>query len=89
MPSDEYPWGYNYYICDEALSALFEQEKTETDPAKRQALFHEITKLMTEKVYYLGIWEDPDVWIVNPRLTGYKFSGVTPFYNIHEWDVTE
>jgi ABC-type transport system substrate-binding protein len=36
-----------------------------------------------------GIWEDLDVWIVNPRVTNCKFSGVNPSFNIVEWDVTE
>jgi len=26
---------------------------------------------------------------MNPNLTGYKFSGVTAFYNIAEWDITQ
>jgi hypothetical protein len=43
---------------------------------------------MHDNVLYLGIWEDGDIWVVSPYLTGYKFSGVTPFFNIPEWDVT-
>ena len=54
-----------------------------------QHYIHQITKYMHDNVYYLGIWDDGDVWIVNPRLTDYKFSGVNPFFNIMEWDVTE
>jgi peptide/nickel transport system substrate-binding protein len=89
LPSDEYPWGGNYFVCDETLDQLFQDQIVMVNSAERQAAFHEITKLMHENVYYLGMWEDPDVWIVNPRLSGYAFSGITPFYNIMEWDVTE
>jgi peptide/nickel transport system substrate-binding protein len=87
LATDEYPWGYNYYICDEALDALFQEQVVTTDLDARIAIFHEITKYMHDNLYYLGIWEDPDVWIVNPALTDVKFSGVTPFYNMAEWDI--
>jgi peptide/nickel transport system substrate-binding protein len=87
IPSDENPYGFNYFVCDETLDALFKQQLTTVDPAARAEIFHQITKYMHDNVYYLGIWDDGDVWIVNPRLTGYKFSGVNPFFNIMEWDV--
>jgi peptide/nickel transport system substrate-binding protein len=89
MVSDDYPWGYNYYICDETLDALFQEQLVTVDAAARMEIFHEITSYMHENVYYLGIWDDPDVWVVNPRISGYLFSGVSPFFNIDEWDVTE
>jgi len=88
LASEENPWGYNYFVCDETLDALFQQQLVTVDPAARIAIFHEITQYLHDNVYYLGIWEDPDVWIVNPRVSGYKFSGVTPFFNIAEWDLT-
>lgn len=89
LPTDENPWGYNYYICDETLDALFQAQIVEVDQDARIELFHEISKYMHDNVYYLGIWDDPDVWIISPRLTGYEFSGVTPFFNITEWDIAE
>lgn len=87
MATDEYPWGYNYFICDEYLDGLMQEQVVTTDPAARIAIFHDITKYMHDNLYYMGIWDDPDVWIVNPALSNYKFSGVTPFYNIAEWDL--
>ena len=89
MVSDDYPWGYNYFICDEYLDGLFQEQLVTTDPAARVEIFHDITKYMHENVYFLNIWDDPDVWIVSPNLTGYKFSGVTAFYNMAEWDFVE
>jgi peptide/nickel transport system substrate-binding protein len=89
LATDDYPWGYNYFICDEYLDGLFQEQVVTTDPVARQKIFHDITKYMHENVYFLNIWDDPDVWIVNPDLTGYKFSGVTCFYNINEWDFVE
>jgi peptide/nickel transport system substrate-binding protein len=89
MPNEESPWGANYFGCDETLDALFQEQITILDPEERAAVIQEITKYMHDNVYWLGLWDDPDMWIVSPRLTGVKFSGVTPFYNIMEWDLTE
>ena len=89
LPDDENPWGYNYYICDEELDALLQAQLVETDPTKRVEIFHDITKYMHDNVYWFGLYVDPDMWIVNSNLTGVKFSGVTPFYNIMEWDFAE
>jgi peptide/nickel transport system substrate-binding protein len=89
LPDDENPWGYNYYICDEELDALFQQQLTEFDPAARVELFHQISQIVHDKVYWYGLYVDPDIWIVSPSLTGVKFSGVTPFFNIMEWDIAE
>jgi len=88
VPTVDNPWGWNYYICDEYLDGLFAEQAQTIDQAARIEIFHEITKYMHDNVYYLGIWEDPDTWVVNPaRVSGYKFSGVTPFFNINEWDI--
>jgi ABC-type transport system substrate-binding protein len=86
LPSADNPFGYNYYGCDEALDALFQAQIIETDPAARQAIFHEISKYMHDNVLWYGVYSDPDLWVVNSNLTNVKFSGVTPFYNIWEWD---
>lgn len=89
VPDDENPWGYNYFGCDEELDALFQAQIIETDPDKRVEIFHEITKYMYDNVYWFGLYVDPDMWIVSSDLTGVKFSGVTPFYNIMEWDFSK
>jgi peptide/nickel transport system substrate-binding protein len=89
VPSDANPYGFNYFVCDPSLDAMFKEEVVTVDAAARTAIFHQITRYMHDNVYFLGIWDDGDVWIVNPSLTGVKFSGVTPFFNITEWDITQ
>jgi peptide/nickel transport system substrate-binding protein len=89
IPTDDNPWGYNYYGCDETLDELFRRQLATIDPEERIQIVQEIGKHIHDQVYWLGMWEDPDYWMVGERLTGVKFSGVTPFYNIMEWDVTE
>jgi hypothetical protein len=53
------------------------------------ATFHEITKYMHDNLYWIGIWDDPDVWVMPPYITGVKYSGVSSFFNIEEWDITQ
>lgn len=89
IPTDDSPWGANYFGCDEYLDGLFQQQITMIDPEERTKMIQDITQYMHENVYWLGLWDDPDYWIVGPRLAGVKFSGVTPFFSIMEWDVTE
>lgn len=88
IPTDEYPSGANsFYLCDEELDALMTQQATQLDPAERQKTISQINQIFHDKVYWVGVWQDPDVWATSSRLTGVKFSGVTPFFNIAEWDV--
>ncbi len=89
LPDDENPWGYNYYLCDEELDALFQQQLTEFDPAARAEIFHQITKHVHDQVYWYGLYVDPDIWVVSPNLSNVTLSGVTPFYSIMNWDLTE
>jgi peptide/nickel transport system substrate-binding protein len=87
IPDDENPWGYNYFGCDEYLSELFELQLVTINAEERAEIFHEITKYIHDQVYWLGMWVDPDYWMVGERLSGVKFSGVTPFYNVIEWGI--
>ncbi len=87
LANDESPWGYNYFGCDETLDALFQQQLVTVNAAERAEIIQEISTYMHDQVYWLGMWMDPDYWIVGERLSGVKFSGVTPFYNIIEWDL--
>ncbi len=90
IPSDENPAGVNWQaVCDEELDGLFQLQATQVDPAERQQTFHKITRLIYEKVYWLGVWEDPDIWAVGPRLQNVRLSGATPFFNIVEWDLSQ
>ena len=88
IPSDDYPAGGNwFFMCDEELDALIQLQSTQVDAAERQKTISQINQIFFDKVYWLGLWQDPDVWAVGARLTGVKFSGVTPLFNITEWDL--
>ena len=89
IPSAEQPSGLNQqFICDKELDGLFQLQKTQVNVTERQATFQKITKLMYDKVYWLGLWQDPDYWLIGKRLTNVTFSGVTPLYSIKDWDLT-
>ena len=86
IPTDESPAGLNaQFICDEELDGLFQLQSTQVDFNARVETFHKITKIMFDKVYWLSIWLDPDIWAVGARLNNVKLSGATPFYNVEEW----
>ncbi len=90
IPSDENPTGTNWSaICDEELVALFKAQSTQVDFATRQQTFYQISKLIFDKVYWMGIWQDPDLWGVNQRLANVRLSGGTPFFNIMEWELAK
>ncbi len=90
IPSEENPQGSNWQrFCDEELDALFKLQLTQGNPEERQQTFWQISRIMFEKVYWMGLWSDPDLWGVSSRLTGVKISGVTPFFNIMEWDLVQ
>lgn len=90
IPSDDYPDGSNWMrFCDETLDGLFLQQATQTNVEERQQTFQEISQFIHDNVIWLGMWEDPDVWAVSNRLQNVRFSGVTPFFSIAEWDISE
>jgi peptide/nickel transport system substrate-binding protein len=87
IPSEESPWGMNFFICDEYLDGLFQRQLVTLDPQERKEIFWEISKYMHDQVYWLGLYVDPDYWMVGERLANVKISPVTPFFNIVEWDI--
>jgi len=88
IPTEDNPSGENwFYICDEELDALIKLQSTQVDANTRKETISKINQLFYDKVYMLGLWQDPDVYAVSPRLQNAKFSGVTMFYNIAEWDL--
>jgi ABC-type transport system substrate-binding protein len=75
-------------MCDPDLDALFAKQTTQVDFAERQQTFWEICEIMHENVYWLGVWQDPDLFALGARIQNAKLSGASPFFNIMEWDLT-
>ena len=90
IPTAEKPSGTNsMFLCDPELDALIKQQATQMNADERQKTIQKINQIFHDKVYWLGLWQDPDVWVYNSKLQNVKFSGVTPFFNIMEWDITQ
>jgi peptide/nickel transport system substrate-binding protein len=88
IPSNEKPTGTNWSaVCDKDLDQLFQDQASQIDFKTRQQTFFKITRMIFDKAYWIGFWQDPDQWAVSDKLTNVKLSGVTPFYNIAEWDL--
>ena len=90
IPSDESPAGVNTTgLCDPVLEELFVKQETQVDFAERQQTFYQITRHIFDNAYWIGLWQDPDLFGFSDRITGVKLSGATAFYNVAEWDVTK
>jgi len=90
IPSDENPVGVSPTgLCNTELDSLFQKQATQVDFAERQKTMHQITKLIYEQVFWLGIWQDPDLFGFSDRLENVKVSGATPFFNIAEWTLSK
>lgn len=90
IPTAEKPSGTNWEgLCDKDLDQLFKEQATQVDFTQRQQTFYKITSLIFNKVYWLGLWQDPDQWAVKADLKNVKLSGATPFFNIMEWDLVK
>lgn len=90
IPSDANPPGNNWeFICDKELDALFQKQAQTVDAKARTEIFHQIQKIIADKVYWASIWDDPDLWTVSKKLSNVKFSGATPFWNSYEWDKSQ
>jgi peptide/nickel transport system substrate-binding protein len=88
IPTDATPDGSNWQaVCNPDLEALFTKESSQVDAAAREKTFHEISRMIFDQAYWIGIYWDPDIWAINSRLTNVKISGATAFYNIAEWDI--
>jgi peptide/nickel transport system substrate-binding protein len=89
IPTNDSPSGTNWEaICDPELDGLFQEETKQVDFNQRQQTFQKISDIIYDKVYWLGIWQDPDQWAISSRLQNVKISGTTPFYNVAEWDLS-
>jgi peptide/nickel transport system substrate-binding protein len=90
IPSDENPAGVNPTgLCDEELDALFQQQAKQVDTNERLATVQQISKHIFDNMYWLGIWQDPDLFGISSRLQNVKISGGTPFFNVFEWDIAQ
>jgi peptide/nickel transport system substrate-binding protein len=89
ITSEDNPDGTNDRgYCNSELDTLFAEQNRTTDLDQRIALFHQIDEMIANDWVFVGVWYDPDLWVVNSRVVNSAVNGVTPFWNSNEWDVT-
>jgi ABC-type transport system substrate-binding protein len=74
-------------LCDATLDRLFREQAGLMDVTARQAHFREINRILSEQVYWVSLWDDPDVYAVHKQLKNVRLSGLAPFWNCHAWEI--
>ncbi len=88
IPSEENPTGGNFqFYCNKEVDELIRKQDTTVEPTERRAIFDRIQQIMYDETVIVPMWNDPDLWSVNKRLTNVRIGGWSPFWNAHEWDV--
>jgi len=89
VSADNPDGGNNQGYCNPKIDELMVEQATTLDPAKRRDLYNQIEQIIYDDYVYIGMWKDPDLWSVSSRLQNVRFSGVYPFWNAYEWEVTD
>ena len=90
IASADKPDGANWQgYCNPELDALMVKQATTLDPTVRRELYDQIQQIIYDDYVYIGMWKDPDLWSINSRVKNVKLSGVFPFWNVQEWEVSE
>jgi peptide/nickel transport system substrate-binding protein len=88
IASDANPSGSNWTgYCNEEVDALLKQQRTTTDFDTRVELWHQLTNTLYNDYVWLGVWFDADVWWTGNGLIAGPVNGVSPFWDIVNWDV--
>ena len=90
ISSADNPDGANWQgYCNPDFDALLSEQATTLDTTARLDLYKQIQQMMYDEVLYIGMWKDPDLWSINSRVSNVKLSGVYPFWNANEWEVSQ
>jgi peptide/nickel transport system substrate-binding protein len=90
IPSPDNEAGGNWQgVCIPEMDDLFAEQAVTVDQDARIQLFYEIEAIMHDEMFWMGVRSDPDFWALNTRMQNVLFSGVDPFWNAYEWDISE
>jgi peptide/nickel transport system substrate-binding protein len=79
----------NQGYCNPKIDELMAEQAVTLDPVARKELYNQIEQIIYDDYVYIGMWQDPDLWSVSSRLKNVRFSGVYPFWNAYEWEISE
>lgn len=87
IPTPDSPSGGNWnYFCDPEVDRLTNEQAITADLESRIAIFHELSERIYDSYIWVGLWRDPDFWAVGGDLVNVNLSGVTPFWDVVNWD---
>jgi len=87
IASAQNPAGSNWQgYCNPELDTLMAEQAITVDPVKRKELYNQIQQIIYDDYVYIGMWKDPDLWSIGNRVKNVKLSGVSPFWNVEEWE---
>jgi len=90
IPSEQNPAGGNWtYLCDPLLDQLLREQASTVDAQTRRDLFQHMSRIIAEQVYWVSLWDDPDVYAVHKRVKNVRLSGVMPYWHCYAWEVTQ
>ena len=90
ISSADNPDGANWQgYCDPEMDELLNEQATTLDFDARLELYKQIQQKMYDEAIYIGMWKDPDLWSINSRVSNVELGGVYPFWNAHEWEVSQ
>lgn len=90
IPSEENPNGLNTtHTCDPELDEMWQALGTTLDLAEREAIADEIQQIMAEEVFWIGLWNRPQLTVYRADLQNVRPGGQTPYINIADWERAE
>ncbi|HEV7664912.1 MAG TPA: ABC transporter substrate-binding protein, partial [Chloroflexota bacterium] len=92
IASDANPAGaQSYRYCNPDVDALFAEQATELDPAKRTAIFAQIQQLVHDDYHQIFLYDSTAAWGVLSRVKNFEPTVRAPFGGFHwraeAWDV--
>lgn len=87
IPSEDNPNGINVtHTCFEEMDAQWQALGTTLDADEAQAIADEIQQFMAEEVFWIGLWNRPQLTIYGADLVNVRPGGQTPYINVAEWE---
>lgn len=90
IPSEDNPNGINVvHTCFEEMDAQWQALGTTLDADEAQGIADEIQQFMAEEVFWIGLWNRPQLTVYNAALLNVRPGGQTPYINVAEWERAE
>ena len=80
------PKGYNIdFYCNPALDALYQQELSTVDPAKRTSIFGQIHQIYLAQLPFVALYATIDIGVVHKGTHNYQISPFSDEETVNIW----